>query len=198
MWSKPVCTNRKSASAERCLRALGATLAMGIPVMRRSKHSRQGVFSHQGLRKASAADPVNTGLAGSTGMADTNTTPGGYFRAPGAHQYTFALECHTDLLARALGMDPAAFRRMNLVGPGEEDAVGRPLRVAAVRQVLDAALAAGRWGAPKAGPGRGKGVAIFGRQIGGGASGAVLTAEADGTFTVLSPTVDVGTGTHTL
>src|SRR5215813_13700654 len=74
MWSKPVCTNRKSASAERCLRALGATLAMGIPVMRRSKHSRQGVFSHQGLRKASAADPVNTGLAGSTGMADVSAT----------------------------------------------------------------------------------------------------------------------------
>jgi CO/xanthine dehydrogenase Mo-binding subunit len=128
----------------------------------------------------------------------TNTTPGGYFRAPGAHQYTFALECHTDLLARELGMDSAAFRRMNLVGPGEEDAVGRPLRVADVRQVLDAALEAGRWREPKAGPGRGKGVAIFGRQIGGGAAAAVLTAEADGSFTVLSPTVDVGTGTHTI
>gem|GEM_PF-4474282 len=72
--SKPVCTNRKSASAERCLRALGATLAMGIPVIRRSKHSRQGVFSHQGLRKASAAAPVNTGLAGSTGMAGEKIT----------------------------------------------------------------------------------------------------------------------------
>ena len=128
----------------------------------------------------------------------TNTTPGGYFRAPGAHQYTFALECHTDLLARELGMDPAAFRRMNLVGPGDEDAVGRPLRVADVRPVLEAALEVGRWGEPKAGPGRGKGVAIFGRQIGGGAAAAVLTAEADGTFTVLSPTVDVGTGTHTI
>ncbi|MDH3599737.1 MAG: xanthine dehydrogenase family protein molybdopterin-binding subunit, partial [Candidatus Tectomicrobia bacterium] len=128
----------------------------------------------------------------------TNTTPGGYFRAPGAHQYTFALECHTDLLARELGMDPAAFRRLNLVGPGEADAVGRPLRVADVRPVLEAALEAGRWGEPKAGPGRGKGVAIFGRQIGGGPAGAVLTAEADGTFTVLSPTVDVGTGTHTI
>jgi len=128
----------------------------------------------------------------------TNTTPGGYFRAPGAHQYTFALECHTDLLAREIGMDPAAFRRMNLVGPGGEDAVGRPLRVVDVRQVLEAALEAGRWGAPKAGPGRGKGVAIFGRQIGGGVAAAVLTAEADGTFTVLSPTVDVGTGTHTI
>jgi CO/xanthine dehydrogenase Mo-binding subunit len=128
----------------------------------------------------------------------TNTTPGGYFRAPGAHQYTFALECHTDLLARELGMDPAAFRRINLLAPGEEDAVGRPIRVAAVRQVLDAALEAGDWGAPKAAPGRGKGVAIFGRQIGGGAAGAVLIAEADGSFTVLSPTVDVGTGTHTI
>jgi hypothetical protein len=37
--------------------------------MRRSKHARQGVFSHQGLRKASAANPANTGLAGSAGMA---------------------------------------------------------------------------------------------------------------------------------
>lgn len=128
----------------------------------------------------------------------TNTTPGGYFRAPGAHQYTFALECHTDMLAREIGMDPAAFRQMNLLGPGDEDAVGRPLRVADVRPVLEAALEAGRWGAPKTSPSRGKGVAIFGRQIGGGASAAVLTAEADGTFTVLSPTVDVGTGTHTI
>jgi len=87
---------------------------------------------------------------------------------------------------------------MNLVEPGEEDAIGRPLRVVDVRQVLEAALEAGRWGEPKAGLGRGKGVAIFGRQIGGGAAGAVLTAEADGTFTVVSPTVDVGTGTHTI
>ncbi len=128
----------------------------------------------------------------------TNTTPGGYFRAPGAHQYTFALECHTDLLAQELGMDPAEFRRINLVDAGDEDAVGRPLRVADVRPVLEAALEASRWGEPKAGPGRGKGVAIFGRQIGGGAAGAVLTAEADGGFSVLSPTVDVGTGTHTI
>jgi carbon-monoxide dehydrogenase large subunit len=128
----------------------------------------------------------------------TNTTPGGYFRAPGAHQYTFALECHTDLLAREIGMDPAEFRRMNLVDAGDEDAVGRDLRVADVRLVLEAALEAGEWGEPKAAPNRGKGVAIFGRQIGGGAAGTVITAEANGTFTVLSPTVDVGTGTHTI
>ena len=128
----------------------------------------------------------------------TNTTPGGYFRAPGAHQYTFALECHTDLLARELRMDPAEFRRMNLLSPGEEDALGRPLRLVNVREVMEAALEAGRWTHPKAGPGHGRGVAIFGRQIGGGIAGAVVTAEADGTFTVISPTVDIGTGTHTI
>ena len=46
--------------------------------------------------------------------------------------------------------------------------------------------------------GHGRGVAIFGRQIGGGIAGAVVTAEADGTFSVISPTVDIGTGTHTI
>ena len=128
----------------------------------------------------------------------TNTVPGGYFRAPGAHQYTFALESHTDLLAQELGMDPAEFRRVNLLDPGDEDALGRPLRLVNVRQVMEAALEAGRWGHPMAGPGQGRGVAIFGRQIGGGIAGAIVTAEADGTFTVISPTVDIGTGTHTI
>ena len=128
----------------------------------------------------------------------TNTVPGGYFRAPGAHQYTFALESHTDLLARELGMDPAEFRLMNVLDQGEQDAVGNRLRLVNARQVLEAALDAGRWGHAQAEPGRGRGVAVFGRQIGGGLGGAVLTAEADGTFTVISPTVDVGTGTHTI
>ena len=127
----------------------------------------------------------------------TNTTPGGYFRAPGAHQYTFALECHTDILARELGIDPAEFRMRNVVSAGEEDAVGRKLRVISAREVLEAARESSDW-ERELQPGRGRGVAIFGRQIGGGAAGAVLTAAADGSFTVLSPTVDVGTGTHTI
>jgi CO/xanthine dehydrogenase Mo-binding subunit len=128
----------------------------------------------------------------------TNTTPGGYFRAPGAHQYTFALERHTDLLAKELGMDPAEFRRVNLLDPGEEDALGRIIDVMNVREILDAALDAAGWEQPKSGKGQGRGVAIFGRQIGGGIAGAVLTAEADGSFSVISPTVDIGTGTHTI
>ncbi|HWO72110.1 MAG TPA: xanthine dehydrogenase family protein molybdopterin-binding subunit [Dehalococcoidia bacterium] len=128
----------------------------------------------------------------------TNHVPGGYFRAPGAHQYTFALESHTDLLAEAVGMDPVQFRRLNLLDEGEEDAVGRPLRTIKAKAVLEAALNAAGWDKPRPGGSYGRGVALFGRQIGGGAGGAIVTAEADGSFTVVSPTFDVGTGTHTI
>jgi CO/xanthine dehydrogenase Mo-binding subunit len=128
----------------------------------------------------------------------TNTVPGGYFRAPGAHQYTFAVESHTDLLAEAVGMDPADFRLMNMLREGEEDARGMPLRGIKAREVLEAALEASGWRTPKAGANRGRGIGLFGRQIGGGPGAAVITAEADGRFAVLSPTFDVGTGTHTI
>jgi len=128
----------------------------------------------------------------------TNTVPGGYFRAPGAHQYTFALECHTDLLARELHMDTAEFRRRNILLAGEEDGLGRPIDFLNITEVMDAALDSAGWDKPEARPGYGRGVALFGRQIGGGVAGAVLTAEADGSFSVISPTVDIGTGTHTI
>ena len=127
----------------------------------------------------------------------TNTTPGGYFRAPGAHQYTFALESHTDLLAAAVGMDPAAFRLKNMLAECDTVAIGRPMRAIRAREVLEAALAASGWDEPKP-AGVGRGIGLFGRQIGGGAGGAIVTAEADGGFSVISPTIDVGTGTHTI
>ena len=122
----------------------------------------------------------------------TNTTPAGYFRAPGAHQYTFALEAHTDMLAAAIGMDPAAFRFHNMLSEGEEDAVGTRLRTIKAREVLDAALAAAGEGPA---PGFGRGIGVFGRQIGGGGrrrdyGGGQRHVQHD------QPTVDIGTGAH--
>jgi len=128
----------------------------------------------------------------------TNTVPGGYFRAPGGHQWTFAVESHTDLIAKELGMDPAGFRLLNILHEGEEDASGNRLRGIKAREVLEAALAASGWSTPKAGKNIGRGIGLFGRQIGGGPGGAIITAETDGSFTVVSPTIDVGTGTHTI
>jgi CO/xanthine dehydrogenase Mo-binding subunit len=128
----------------------------------------------------------------------TNTVPGGYFRAPGAHQFTFALERHTDLIALELGLNPVEYRRRTLIHEGEEDAVGNRLRGIKAREMMEAALEAANWEATEPGPNVGRGVALFGRQIGGGLGGAVITAETDGSLTLLSPTFDQGVGTHTI
>ena len=128
----------------------------------------------------------------------TNTVPGGYFRSPGSVQTFFALESHTDIIARELGMDPAEFRLRNLLGEGEADALGQRLRDVRFREVLQAALNAADWKKPKPGSNYGRGVALYGRHIGGDETGVILTAELDGSFTLMSPIPDQGAGTHTI
>ncbi len=49
----------------------------------------------------------------------TNTMPAGAFRGYGLSQTNFAVESAMDELARALDMDPFAFRRRNVVHPGD-------------------------------------------------------------------------------
>ncbi len=51
--------------------------------------------------------------------AYTNTVPAGAFRGYGLGQTLFALEQAVDALARGLGIDPFAFRRRNMVRPGD-------------------------------------------------------------------------------
>jgi len=51
--------------------------------------------------------------------AYTNTVPAGAFRGYGLGQTLFALEQAVDLLAAGLGMNPVAFRRRNMVRPGD-------------------------------------------------------------------------------
>ena len=128
----------------------------------------------------------------------TNTVPGGYYRSPGAVATAFAVDSHTDLIAKELKMDPAEFRLKNFLGEGEQDAVGHPLHHVRFREVLQAALNAADWKKPKAGASYGRGIALSGRHISGGDTGLILTAEADGSFTILSPTIDQGSGTHTI
>ncbi|MEO9648528.1 MAG: molybdopterin cofactor-binding domain-containing protein [Roseobacter sp.] len=49
----------------------------------------------------------------------TNTLPAGAFRGYGLSQTNFAVESGMDELARKLKMDPVAFRRLNMVRPGD-------------------------------------------------------------------------------
>lgn len=55
----------------------------------------------------------------------TNHQPSGSVRAPTAPQGCWALESHTDELARAVGLTPVEFRRKNLVTTGDEGPVGQ-------------------------------------------------------------------------
>ncbi|HEY7322643.1 MAG TPA: xanthine dehydrogenase family protein molybdopterin-binding subunit [Candidatus Binatia bacterium] len=127
----------------------------------------------------------------------TNTVPGGYYRSPGAVATAFAVDSHSDMIAKELKMDPGEFRLKNFIGEGEQDAVGHALRHVRFREVLQAALDAADWKKPK--PANfGRGIALSGRHISGGDTGLVLTAENDGSFTILSPTIDQGSGTHTI
>jgi xanthine dehydrogenase molybdenum-binding subunit len=127
----------------------------------------------------------------------TNTVPGGYYRSPGAVAVAFAVDSHTDLIAKELGMDPADFRMRNFLSEGEEDGVGHQLKNVRFREVLQGALSAAGWNRAKA-RNTGRGIALSGRHISGGDTGVVLSAELDGTFTILSPSIDQGSGTHTI
>ena len=49
----------------------------------------------------------------------TNTMPSGAFRGYGLSQTNFAVESAMDELARKLGLDPLALRRLNIVKPGD-------------------------------------------------------------------------------
>jgi CO/xanthine dehydrogenase Mo-binding subunit len=127
----------------------------------------------------------------------TNTVPGGYYRSPGAVATAFAVDCHTDIVAQALGMDPAEFRLKNFLNEGEADAVGHELRNVRFREVLQGALDAAGWGKPKKRH-HGRGIALSGRHISGGDTGVVLCADSDGGFSIVSPSIDQGSGTHTI
>lgn len=71
----------------------------------------------------------------------SHTPPNGAFRGFGVPQTIYAIECHIDQLARACGLAPHEFRRMNRLQQGDVTATGQRLDdTVASRQVLDAAL----------------------------------------------------------
>ena len=54
----------------------------------------------------------------------TNLTPAGALRGFGVPQLVWAYESHTDMIARALKIDPLEFRRKNLLREGRPQATG--------------------------------------------------------------------------
>jgi len=132
----------------------------------------------------------------------TNLPPAGAFRGFGITQVVWAYESQADLIAHKLGMDPVAFRRLNLLENGQPHATGTVLKDAGLRLVLDRVASAMDWDKPLD---RGTGTVRRGRGIGLGfkalvaptTSVATITAGGDGSCTLLISTVDMGQGSDT-
>jgi CO/xanthine dehydrogenase Mo-binding subunit len=119
----------------------------------------------------------------------SNQVPCGYMRAPGSPQTLFAEEAHTDLVARAIGMDPVELRLRNLPkrSHGGVENVGGAL--------LSSAADAIGWSSPKTGRKLvGRGISIVDRGTGVGEGSSDVTVNPDGTVTVLTGAPDNGTG----
>ena len=125
----------------------------------------------------------------------TNSIPCGHARSPGEPQMVFAGESHMDMIAADLGLDPAEFRRRNLLKDGDRLANGHHLEHVRAKETLEAALEASGWSAPK-GPFIGRGVAMTHRHIGVGFTNARVRLESDGTVNLLIGLPDTGTGAH--
>jgi CO/xanthine dehydrogenase Mo-binding subunit/aerobic-type carbon monoxide dehydrogenase small subunit (CoxS/CutS family) len=132
----------------------------------------------------------------------TNRPPAGALRGFGIPQLVWAYECHTDLIARELKLDPLEFRRMNILRDGRPQATGTIMKDAAIAKVLERLAELMRWEAPFArGTGtkrRGRGLGIgFKASISPTTSGALVNVSADGSIVVFTNTIDMGQGSDT-
>ncbi|HZR99975.1 MAG TPA: xanthine dehydrogenase family protein molybdopterin-binding subunit [Chloroflexota bacterium] len=128
----------------------------------------------------------------------THQVPCGHMRAPGEPQVVFAAESQLDIIARALGMDPYAFRRHNALREGDLSPLGEPFEHVHAVETLDRAAAAADWGAPRRGPYWGRGMALAVKHANPGAYDAEVRCTADGGADVVSALVDTGTGLYTV
>lgn len=127
----------------------------------------------------------------------TNTLPAGHMRAPGGPQVMFAVEAQFDLIAKALDMDPAEFRMLNLLEQGDTAPAGQQWVTIRAKETLQAALDAINWQQREQGTGVGYGIGMYERgTIGGDCSVRLILADS-GHITVEVPIPDPGQGTYT-
>ncbi|MBV9327575.1 MAG: xanthine dehydrogenase family protein molybdopterin-binding subunit [Chloroflexi bacterium] len=127
----------------------------------------------------------------------TNSIPGGSMRAPGDPQSMFASECHVDMIASALGIDPIELRRRNALRDGEPSVTGERVHRARAVEVLDALERESNWHSPLP-AGHGRGVSLGVRHIGAGATAVVMRLLEGGEVEVITGVADQGGGAYTV
>ena len=134
-------------------------------------------------------------------MVYTNNVPKGHMRSPAKPQVVFAVEAHTDLIAREMGIDPYEFRQMNLLREGDSSPVGHVWQDIRAGETLQRAADAVGWETPRADrPGTltGRGLAITDLSQGVGRFAAKISMDSSGRPTLHMAFWDTGTGSHTV
>jgi CO/xanthine dehydrogenase Mo-binding subunit len=124
----------------------------------------------------------------------TNTLPGAHVRGPGELQTFFAWEVHIDRIARALDIDPLAFRMRNVARDGDAILTGERLTAPMaydILQTLERDLPAPR-------PGTGRGISLACAHTGSGKTAVRMRLDATGRITILIGAVDQGVGLSTV
>ena len=132
----------------------------------------------------------------------TNRPPAGGLRGFGIPQLVWAYECHTDMLAHELKMDPMTFRQLNLLRNGAKQATGTVVTHMESDLVLDTLATKMNWDKSfDRGSGtvrKGRGIAIgFKASVSPTTSTALVTIHGDGTCQLSMSTVDMGQGSDT-
>ena len=151
-------------------------------------------------------------------VAYTNLPVAGAMRGYGGPQGYFALECHMDEVAHAMGMDPLELRRKNLIRLGDVDPIAtklgegkagfeRVVRSCGLEECIELAKAAvgDKSGSKRTNPfertkrGIGFAVCMHGSGIAGDdVGGATIKVNEDGSFNLLVGATDLGTGSDTI
>ena len=120
----------------------------------------------------------------------TNKIYVGSYRASGVADMTFAVESHTDHIARELGIDPWEFRMKNALKEGDTSVNGARMPRNGLAETLQAVK--DRLGLPKKlGECRGVGLAVCEWRSGSGPSTAAISLNEDGTVSLLTGSVDI-------
>jgi CO/xanthine dehydrogenase Mo-binding subunit len=130
-------------------------------------------------------------------MVYTNKIPCGHMRAPGDPQGFFANESQLDIVARKLGMDPAEFKRKNMLHDGDETPIGGHISHIRGDEALDKAIEMAGFNKAKA-KNVGRGLAFSEWSPSGGEGSVFVTIEDDGKIKIISPVVDQGAGVLTV
>lgn len=130
----------------------------------------------------------------------TNNPDWGCMRGYGALQIAFAFESQMDEIAVGIGMDPADLRLKNLVEEGTLYVTGQPIQNCTIRETMEAAMKVSGYREKKGkmGPNRGIGIANAILNSGFLSSSAFSRLNEDGTLSIMTAVVDLGTGTHTV